>query len=246
MCTVSWLLKDNQYEIFCNRDELKTRQRAQAPEQHRIAGCLVLAPTDTDAGGSWISSNEHGFSLCLLNHYSAQQAAEEQDWISRGQLLMQLSAARSLEQAVAELTALPLHRYRSFHLLMFAPRAAVQQFTWDGQQLGHSQPTEPVSSSSYRSTEIIQGRRQHFAEHFSSTGADREARIAWHAGHAPGPEHGGAESVCMHRDDAQTVSFSHIVVAEDQVQFQYWDGPPCQTSANAPVRLARAAEEHAA
>jgi hypothetical protein len=38
----------------------------------------------------------------------------------------------------------------------------------------------------------------------------------------------------MHRDDAQTVRFSHIIVANDTVTFAYTPSAPCH---NTPAKL---------
>ena len=53
---------------------------------------------------------------------------------------------------------------------------------------------------------------------------------AFHSSHEP---QCGATSVCMHREDARTVSLSEITSSRGQVQFRYFDGPPCKV--NAPV-----------
>ena len=54
MCTVSWMLQANGYQLFCNRDEKKTRPIALPPRVHSCAGVQFLAPVDTQSGGSWL------------------------------------------------------------------------------------------------------------------------------------------------------------------------------------------------
>lgn len=71
MCTITWLTRDNGYELFFNRDELRSRQRAAPPQLHQDSKIRYLAPIDSDAGGTWISANQFGLSLCLLNNYGA-------------------------------------------------------------------------------------------------------------------------------------------------------------------------------
>ena len=71
MCTASWLIEADGYELFCNRDESKMRQPAAPPALRERLSVKFLAPADGDFGGSWISVNEFGLSLCLLNFYPA-------------------------------------------------------------------------------------------------------------------------------------------------------------------------------
>jgi hypothetical protein len=47
----------------------------------------------------------------------------------------------------------------------------------------------------------------------------------FHASHATAPD---AYSPCMHRSDAETVSFSRIQVTDSDIAFFYSPGPPCQ------------------
>ena len=56
-----------------------------------------------------------------------------------------------------------------------------------------------------------------------------------HSSHDPEP---GAYSVCMHRDDAVTVSMTLVEVSGDTATMRYHDGSPCQSHSSEP-RLAR-------
>ena len=46
----------------------------------------------------------------------------------------------------------------------------------------------------------------------------------FHTSHAPIPS---AYSPCMHRDNADTVSFSLVTVADGVIEFAYLPMPPC-------------------
>jgi hypothetical protein len=52
-----------------------------------------------------------------------------------------------------------------------------------------------------------------------------EELLALHRSHIP---EAGPYSICMHREDAETVSFSHVVVAGDSITFSYTPAAPCQ------------------
>lgn len=55
-----------------NRDEQKSRALALAPAIYDRQGVSVMMPLDPQGQGSWISLNQFGLSLCLLNNYQAE------------------------------------------------------------------------------------------------------------------------------------------------------------------------------
>jgi len=52
-----------------------------------------------------------------------------------------------------------------------------------------------------------------------------KAQLNLHQSHYPQK---GAYSICMHRDDATTVSLSHLFINQNQVIFNYHNGSPCE------------------
>ena len=112
MCSVSWLLEDNGYQVFFNRDEQKTRALAMPPKQYRVNGVDIIMPLDPTGGGSWISINEFGLSLCLLNNY--QGIVPDGLLVSRGLLLKNLSSSRNISQLSVAFHKLDLHSFAPF------------------------------------------------------------------------------------------------------------------------------------
>ena len=55
-----------------------------------------------------------------------------------------------------------------------------------------------------------------------------EALLGFHAGHRPEAPDGDAYSVCMHREDARTVSRTLVVVGPREAVMRYHAGWPCQ------------------
>jgi hypothetical protein len=198
------------YELFCNRDESRTRKPALPPTLQRRAGVRFIAPTDADAGGSWIAVNEFGLALCLLNYYPADGgprcvvAAP-----SRGLLLVSLIDSRSGAEAAKKLRKTSLESYRPFLLLVLEPSKPVVQHAWDGRTLSSADAQLPITTSSFDTANVIAARRAKFAE------------LHGEAYHMSRDERGGAYSVCMSRDDAQTVSFSHVIVSAGEIEFRY-------------------------
>lgn len=226
MCTVSWQFDNTGYQLYFNRDELSTRQQAHSPKVKQHQGIHFIAPTDPDAGGTWISVNEHGVTLCLLNNYAAQAQLSGNNWVSRGQLVHELSHANNLDNLISNVTKRALETYRPFDLLALTLNNQSCQLRWDGDRLKIiKSPDMPLTSSSFQTDAVIQSRLQQFRQNTDINKPQTEQHKQYHASHSP--ERGGF-SVCMHRDNGQTVSFSHISVTEIQARFDYFDGSPCR------------------
>ena len=187
-------------------------------------------PQDPQGGGSWVVVNELGLSLCLLNYY--QGASPPPPLTSRGQLLMSLSHHDSLDALDAALTEIELKCYAPFSLIAFATIAeqaagkkVTQGYRWDGEQLHCFQPASPLSSSSVHWRQVLPSRAEAYPQGEDINHSDR--LLDYHHSHRPGKSH---LSVCMHREDAKTVSFSHVEVSRDTIRFNYKDGSPCEMS----------------
>jgi uncharacterized protein with NRDE domain len=239
MCTVSWLSSQDGYQLFCNRDERHTRRAAAPPRQHERAGVNFLAPVDGDHGGAWIGVNEFGLSLCLLNRYQDRWQITDRQ-ISRGLLLVELMDSDSQAQTRWRLTEFDLPRYQPFTLVALERGASALLFQWTGQRLtieSNGDAQMPLVSSSYDSAGAARFRREYFAE--LKKAADRvsdDLLLAFHQSHAP---ERGPYSVCMHRADAATVSFSRIRAGAKTIEFDYYSAAPCAlgTHASRSLRL---------
>lgn len=228
MCTVTWLENEDSYEVFCNRDELKTRKLAMPPRLAECNGVHYLAPIDADARGSWLGVNEHGVALCLVNHYPGAFFSMEQDYRSRGVLLTSLLDCVSADMFSQRLCEVELEQYRPFMLLAFELHASFRLAVWDGRtlQLQNLKTTDlPVTSSSFATTEVISSRKENFTK--LSAQIDHDMLMRFHRSHMP---ERGAYSVCMHRNDAETVSFTHIQVTDVKAQLRYYATALCSAT----------------
>lgn len=95
MCSVTWSLSDTGYQVFFNRDEQRSRALALPPAIYDRQGVAVMMPLDPQGQGSWISLNQFGLSLCLLNNY--QGRVPDGTLISRGLLLKSLAGSSSID-----------------------------------------------------------------------------------------------------------------------------------------------------
>lgn len=239
MCTLTWALGPDGFDLFFNRDEALTRQRALPPTVTERDGLSVAAPTDADAGGTWIAVNSRGLALCLLNGYSVTDGGRAAP-VSRGLLVSSLASAPTCADAARRVRSLQLKQYRSFHLVAFEPGQAPLQVSWDGRSLGARSLRDtdrPLSSSSLDPAGASENRRD-LLRGLERAGGRLEAADleAFHRGHLPVA---GAQSVCMHRDDAHTVSLTHVSVSPDSVLLHYCPEAPCGGAPFETVRMRR-------
>lgn len=248
MCTVSWLRTPSGYELFCNRDERHTRKAAQPPSVRETRGVRFVAPTDGDCGGSWIGVNEAGLTLCILNVYEAAQSSTHTtaqgdvthagEYRSRGLLLTDLLDCLSVAHVRARLSCAELSRYRPFTLAVLSVQEPALLVHWTKNEMtfdGAGDASMPLTSSSYRGAEVSASRRSLFRRMSREAGALTPALLAeFHETHEPAR---GPFSVCMHREDAATVSFSRVKVSEDAAEFTYKPLSPCARMCAARVEL---------
>lgn len=218
MCTVTWLKSEAGYQVFFNRDERRSRKPALPPRTALCNGVRFAAPIDGDHGGTWMAVNEWGLTLCLLNHYpaSAKSLKSQGAFLSRGSLVTSMMDSRSTRLVRTRLESAPLDRYPPFLLLAFSPQGAADLHCWDGLRLGPAAEARmPVTTSSYDSENVVRRRKQQFA---ALQRQDADALTRFHLQHDPSDS---ASSVFMSRPDAQTVSFSRVIVDAQQVEFRY-------------------------
>ncbi len=243
MCTISWFTSSDGYRVFFNRDEQITRPKAVPPQVLIENNISTIMPVDPQGGGTWCTVNEYGLTFALLNYY--QGRLPKGRLISRGKLVRACAGFHNVEQAYQYIRELNLAKYAPFSLLCFSPcidpsgennndsegsqhAATVVMMRWTGRELIESEQTCPLISSAVRYDEVHESRLTVYKTIFdgktkgSKTVGDYQEL---HASHLPGRS---AHSICMHRDDAQTVSFSQVDVTKNDVQFFYADGPPCE------------------
>ncbi len=220
MCTVSWLYQSGGYHLLCNRDEKRTRAIAGPPRWADRGGARYLAPVDGDFGGTWIGVNDHGLGLCLLNGGPGRGER------SRGLVIPELIWARSVDDCSFLFAQLDLTAYAPFTLLMLEPGSPAMVSCWDGRRAStDTEALSPLTSSSYEAEAV---RRERVREFHRIQPDDVESLRRFHRSHAGSS---GAHAPCMHRPDAETVSFSWVSVTEDEIRFRYLPAAPCALAA---------------
>jgi hypothetical protein len=213
-----------------NRDEKLSRPTGLPPAIRRVNGRKVACPSET-GGGTWIALNESGATLALINWYSVANRVLG-DTISRGEVVKCVSSADSPEAADARLHRLPLEKINPFRLIGIFPAAQeVFEWRWDVSRLirkMHPWKSQQWISSGYDEKKAQRVRSNTFERASDHWGP--EGRLAWlrhlHRSHSP---HSGPFSICMHRPDAATVSYTEISVSSDQGIMNYHPGSPCES-----------------
>jgi Transport and Golgi organisation 2 len=228
MCTLSWLRQRDGYTVFFNRDERRTRPEALPPATAARNGVRFLAPSDPEGGGTWIVVNDRRVTVALLNRYHPSPNPPAQS-VSRGQLVLGLADVGSMAALQARLAGASLRPYQPFTLAVFAPGLPALLFNWDGTSLmggAHELPGLLAVSSSLVPVEAERSRKALFQESVAAAGGTFDAALLerLHRSHLP---ERGALSVCMHRDDASTVSLTRVDAAPERVSLRYHAGSPC-------------------
>jgi transport and Golgi organization protein 2 len=224
MCTVSFIPNSQGFYIGMNRDESVHRVTANSPEISYRDGHGLLYPAEP-GGGTWIGVNDTGVCLALIN-WHAVLSHPGKPLVSRGTVVKTLIVSQSSDQLLQAIEGQP---FRLIAVLLL--ERALHEFRWD-------------------QMEISQQRHEWEAKHWFSSGFDESAvqeirtqvcRTAWdrpqagnlnwlrqlHASHSPAP---GPFSICMHRKDAATVSYTEVVLESGTVLMRYHPGPLCNGS----------------
>lgn len=224
MCTLTWRPAAEGYEVFFNRDELLTRAPETAPEEGEAGGLAFLAPRDGARGGTWILVNAAGVTVALLNDYGVEWRPPEPAR-SRGQLVLDCAAARSVAEVANLLAAAELGRTGAFSFFAVDGSGRPRVWRWNGERLaeaGEEKGDLMLSSSSYRTAEVIAERQAAYAALPERT---HDVLAAYHRKH---DTERGAWSVLMRRPDAATRSVIEIEVNGREVAMRYeparWPG----------------------
>lgn len=239
MCTATWTQDDDRYSLFFNRDELRTRSPALPPSHQEKDGIEFVAPTDTQAGGTWIAVNVYGQSLCLLNDYRSTESKPTSALTSRGLLVADMARATDPEALRKLWMQVDYERFRPFKLLALAPGMPACLFGWNGSEpsLEQGAVEPPLCSSSFDDLGAARSRADLLGEFLDRTDlGSRKRQLRFHQSHLP---ERGPYSVCMHRPDAATVSLTLVDVDAASVSMAYAHGAPCSTPLEYLVALDR-------
>jgi hypothetical protein len=227
MCTISFVPTSHGFYLAMNRDEKLTRSTALPPAIVNLVKRRAIFPQEAE-GGTWISANDVGVCFALINWHRVERDPGR-SIASRGQIVRALASKSSTREIAAGLAALPLRWLRPFRLIAIIPskkkitewrwdhdRLSTQKHAWEGHHWFSSGLDEPKA-------ELERGRVCDSAQKQRSIGS-----LTWlrrlHRSHSPKR---GPFSICMHRPDAATVSYTEVAVSQRRATMRYKSGPCC-------------------
>jgi hypothetical protein len=241
MCTLTVVTGSDTYRIAMNRDEKIARGAGVPPEMHEFDGTRAIYPNDGD-GGTWIAANECGIALALLNWNDIAQPGKAVKARSRGRVIPALIDSRALWDLHAVFSVSNFTGMLPFRLVgVFPSEREIWEWRWDSTQLEfqvHEWKSRHWFSSSLSDdrAESLRGLACRDAQRESDAGS-----VLWlrrlHASHGGGP---GPFSLCVHREDVRTLSYSEVMVTPGHVQMGHFRGSPCTMTQTHPIEIVRA------
>lgn len=224
MCTVTFIPGRSGYRLGMNRDERRNRARALPPRRHATA----IYPSEP-TGGTWISLNDTGVCVALINWYSVAVDVTRRSPVSRGEIVRRLAPIRDARELKIHTRDLLLDRVKPFRLInVFPASQEILELQWDLaslRALAHDWKPQQWISSGFDEPAAQRIRSQTFR---AKIGEPDVGTARWlrrlHSSHSP--EH-GPFSTCMHRPDAVTVSYTEVAVTEARRTLRYYPGSPC-------------------
>jgi hypothetical protein len=226
MCTVTFVPTEEGFRLGMNRDERLVRQMALPPGFFPTSPAASLYPHQPD-GGTWIAVNERGIALALLNRNV--NGRKMRKLRSRGLVIPHLIGHTSLAHISRLVPQIDLAGILPFLLVGISP---AEQFTadfrWNGTRL--VSVTHPWERRHWYSSGISDERADAHRAGICSAAWERAdaGSTPWlralHRSHDPQP---GAFSICVHRGDAASVSYTEIEVGPGEIVMHYSGGPPC-------------------
>jgi len=233
MCTLTVatgnVIDINTYRMAMNRDEKIARGAGLSPEMHEFDGTRAIYPGDGN-GGTWLATNEYGITFALLNWNDiAPHRRAFPKTRSRGRVIPALIDSRSLSDLHEVFSVSNFVGMMPFRLVgVFPSEREIREWRWDSAQLDcqrHEWESRHWFSSSLSDerAESLRGPACRVARHESDPGSVRWLRRL-HASHVGGP---GPFSLCVHREDVKTLSYTEVVLSSGSVRMCHFRGSPC-------------------
>jgi uncharacterized protein with NRDE domain len=241
MCTlvIAWqVFADHPVTVAANRDE--SLERSSNPPTKLPEDPGVVAPSDAEAGGTWIGYNEFNTFVAITNRWTDTDLAGER---SRGLLVRDALECESAEDAArfAE-RAVENDEYEGFNLAVADENAAIL-LEWDGRlrvrtlepdihvvmNTGEIGDVTIPDSWPERSERQVQNGRKVLEALQPEPGESSQEWLARAADVLGDHDYG----VCVHHEEFGFGTRSSSLIAidgEGEVTYRFADGPPCRTS----------------
>jgi hypothetical protein len=228
MCTLTVVTRNETYLMAMNRDEKIARGAGLPPEIHEFEGTRAIFPGDGD-GGTWFATNDCGITLALLNWNISAPRGMDAKTRSRGRVIPALISSRSPSDLHQVFDVSNFEGMMPFRLVgVFPSQQTIEEWRWDSKRL-RSQALAWESRHWFSSSlsdgqaEGLRGAACRDAQFEQDAGS-----AAWlrrlHASHAGGA---GPFSLCVHRVDVKTLSYSEVSVTPGRIRMGHFRESPC-------------------
>jgi transport and Golgi organization protein 2 len=241
MCTLTVVTGNDTYLMAMNRDERIARDAGSPPQIYEFDCTRAIYPNDGD-GGTWFATNEYGITFALLNWNGALPYGADAKTRSRGRVIPALIDSRSLSDLHEVFGVSNFKGMMPFRLVgVFPSDQEIWEWRWDSTQLDfeiHAWESRHWFSSSLsdKRAESLRGAACRAAQHESDAGS-----VPWlrrlYASHAGDP---GPFSLCVHRQDVKTLSYSEVMVTPKYIQVGHFRGSPCTMAQIRSLEIERA------
>ena len=234
MCTLSFIPQSEGFFVAMNRDERLTREQALLPALRRSGGVQALYPSEP-SGGTWIAATNMGAVFALMNRSIFVQKAR----LSRGLIIPQLLEQTSFAAIERRMKTLERRDYAPFRLFAILAREQtigewrsdgdrfeVQRHPWEARHW-YSSGLGDLAAEEHRKAAVT-----------AAWQAPDAGSLPWlrslHRQHNGGP---GPFSICVHRADAATLSYTEVVCKADNITMRYQPGSPCREAPTTELEL---------
>jgi hypothetical protein len=230
VCTITLIAREKGFLLGMNRDEKRSRPQGLPPSERHIGSYRAIYPSEP-GGGTWISLNNCGVTLALINWYSVPGRVTTSP-VSRGEVIPSMNTAGCAESVDIAFSKLPLWRINPFRLVgIFLESKEVLEWQWDLSQLArkaHHWRSQQWISSGFDEPTAETIRSQTFRQFLTQPSAGRSDWLRrLHASHTP---ECGPFSTCMHRSDAVTVSYTQVSVSPCKASLRHSSRAPCEAA----------------
>jgi transport and Golgi organization protein 2 len=228
MCTLTFVPAEDGYLVGMNRDELLTRPVALPPKVVERSGIEMVYPREP-SGGTWIACNGYGNLLAVLNWNGNEFRNLGEKRKTRGLVVPKLAGELDSLATDSNFRRMNLHGMFPFRLIgIFRSEKVANEWLWDGTakqflRLPWARKHWFSSSLSDSLAEKERGRTCETAAVEPEAGSNDWLRRL-HRSHVPGP---GPFSICVHRQDAATASYTEVRCSASLISMGYLDGNPC-------------------
>lgn len=250
MCTILFMHRvhpDHPLIIAANRDE--RHDRSSQPPGILDGEPAALAGLDRQAGGTWMGANAVGIAVGITNQRT--YAAPDPDAPSRGQVVREALAARTLDEIDQQLRRIDCRRYNPFNLLFgnaervrlaYARREQRAIEIVDAPTGVHVLPNDRLGADGFpKAQRAVELATAIAHEHWSQLAGGLGAVLGDHAlpdiAQVARPPAGSIHSlellhryqaICIHGEAYGTRSCTVMALSPGRVDhYLFADGPPC-------------------